>query len=71
MIADSGKHIFEAVFVYQLDHFAVTDTTAPSIKPKKNGVRVIPARENIRDDAYGMFALGCGRPANLINGLMA
>jgi len=45
MIADSGKHIFEAVFVYQLDHFAVIDTTAPSIKPKKNGVRVIPARE--------------------------
>ena len=33
MIADSDRHTFDAVLVYQLDRFAETVTTAPSIRP--------------------------------------
>ena len=55
MIADSDKHTFGAVFVYQLDRFARNryDSAINKAKLKKNGVRVISARENISDDANG------------------
>lgn len=32
MIADSDKHTFDAVLVYQLDRFAATVMTVPSIR---------------------------------------
>lgn len=53
MIADSDKHTFEGVLVYQLDRFARNryDSAINKAKLKKNGVRVISARENISDDA--------------------
>ncbi len=60
MIADSDKHIFEAVLVYQLDRFARNryDSAMNKAKLKKNGVRVISARENISDDASGILIEG-------------
>lgn len=43
MIADSDKHTFEAVFVYQLDRFARNryDSAMNKAKLKKNGVHEI------------------------------
>ena len=60
MIADSDKHTFEGVLVYQLDHFARNryDSAINKAKLKKNGVRVISARENISDDASGILVEG-------------
>ncbi|WP_277668546.1 recombinase family protein [Caproiciproducens galactitolivorans] len=60
MIADSDKHTFEAVLVYQLDRFARNryDSAINKQKLKKNGVRVISARENISDDASGILVEG-------------
>lgn len=60
MIADSDKHIFEDVLVYQLDRFARNryDSAINKAKLKKNGVRVISARENISDDASGILVEG-------------
>jgi DNA invertase Pin-like site-specific DNA recombinase len=60
MIADSDKHAFEAVLVYQLDRFARNryDSVINKAKLKKNGVRVISARENITDDASGILVEG-------------
>ena len=60
MIADSDKHIFEGVLVYQLDRFARNryDSAINKAKLKKNGVRVISARENISDDASGILVEG-------------
>lgn len=61
MIADSDKHTFEAaVLVYQLDRFARNryDSAINKVKLKKNGVRVISARENISDDASGILVEG-------------
>lgn len=60
MIADSDKHTFEAVLVYQLDRFARNryDSAINKAKLKKNGVRVISARENISDDASGILVEG-------------
>ena len=57
MIADSDKHTFEGVLVYQLDRFARNryDSAINKAKLKKNGVRVISARENISDDASGIL----------------
>ena len=56
MIADSDKHTFEGVLMYPLDRFA--DSAINKAKLKKNGVRVISARENINDDASGILAEG-------------
>ena len=58
MIADSDKHTFEGVLVYQLDRFAHNryDSAINKAKLKKNGVRVISARENISDDASGILS---------------
>nr|WP_307757125.1 recombinase family protein [uncultured Christensenella sp.] len=60
MIADSDKHTFEAVLVYQLDRFARNryDSAINKAKLKKNGIRVISARENISDDASGILVEG-------------
>lgn len=60
MIADSDKHAFEAVLVYQLDRFARNryDSAINKAKLKKNSVRVISARENISEDASGILVEG-------------
>lgn len=57
MIKDSEKKQFQGVLVYQLDRFA-RDRYASAIyktKLKKNGVRVLSARENISTDASGIL----------------
>ena len=60
MIADSDKRAFEAVLVYQLDRFARNryDSAINKAKLKKNGVRVLSARENISEDASGILIEG-------------
>ena len=60
MISDSEKHIFEGVLVYQLDRFARNryDSAINKAKLKKNGVRVMSAKENISDDASGILIEG-------------
>lgn len=60
MISDSDRHTFDAVLVYQLDRFARNryDSAINKAKLKKNGVRVISARENISDDASGILIEG-------------
>ena len=60
MISDSNRHFFEAVLVYQLDRFARNryDSATNKSKLKKNGVRVISARENISDDPSGILVEG-------------
>ena len=57
MISDSDKHIFEGVLVYQLDRFARNryDSAINKAKLKKNGVRVLSARENISYDASSIL----------------
>ena len=60
MIADSEKHTFSGVLVYQLDRFARNryDSAINKAKLKKNGVRVLSAKENIADDASGILVEG-------------
>ncbi len=60
MITDSEKHTFEGVLVYQLDRFARNryDSAIYKAKLKKNGVRVLSAKENISDDASGILIEG-------------
>ena len=60
MISDSDRHIFEGVLVYQLDRFARNryDSAINKAKLKKNGVRVLSAKENIADDASGILVEG-------------
>src|SRR5574344_1038870 len=57
MIEDSKKKQFEYVLVYQLDRFARNryDSATYKNKLKKNGVRVLSAKENITDDASGIL----------------
>ncbi len=57
MIEDSKKREFEYVLVYQLDRFARNryDSANYKMKLKKNGIRVLSARENISDDASGIL----------------
>jgi DNA invertase Pin-like site-specific DNA recombinase len=57
MVADSAKRQFQYVLVYQLDRFARNryDSATYKNKLKKNGVRVISAREVIADDASGVL----------------
>jgi len=57
MIEDSKKKNFEYVLVYQLDRFARNryDSANYKAKLKKNGVRVLSAKENITDDASGIL----------------
>ena len=60
MIVDSNKHTFDGVLVYQLDRFARNryDSAVNKSILKKNGVRVLSARENITDDASGILVEG-------------
>ena len=60
MIEDSKKKGFQFVLVYQLDRFARNryDSATYKAKLKKNGVRVLSARENITDDASGILIEG-------------
>lgn len=57
MIADSAKRQFTGVLVYQLDRFTRNryDSATYKAKLKKNGIRVLSARENISDDASGVL----------------
>lgn len=57
MVADSSKKFFQAVLVYQLDRFARNryDSAIYKARLKKNGVRVLSAKENITDDASGVL----------------
>ena len=60
MIEDSERHAFQGVLVYQLDRFARNryDSAINKAKLKKNGVRVLSAKENITDDASGVLIEG-------------
>jgi DNA invertase Pin-like site-specific DNA recombinase len=60
MIEDSSKKRFQYILVYQLDRFARNryDSATYKAKLKKNGVRVLSARENISDDASGILMEG-------------
>lgn len=60
MIQDSEKKTFQFVLVYQLDRFARNryDSAIHKAKLKKNGVRVLSAKENITDDASGILIEG-------------
>lgn len=60
MINDSNSKHFEGVLVYQLDRFARNryDSAIYKALLKKNGIRVLSARENITDDASGILVEG-------------
>ena len=60
MIADSDKHTFDGILVYQLDRIARNRyySAIYKAKLKKNGVRVLSAKENITDDALGILIEG-------------
>lgn len=60
MICDSDRRTFTGVLVYQLDRFARNryDSAINKAKLKKNGVRVLSAKENITDDASGILIEG-------------
>ncbi len=60
MIEDSKKKSFEFVLVYQLDRFARNryDSANYKAKLKRNGIRVLSAKENISDDASGILVEG-------------
>lgn len=57
MINDSNKKSFQGILVYQLDRFARNRYDSATYKHalKKNGVRVLSAKENISDDASGIL----------------
>ena len=60
MIDDSKKKTFDYVLVYQLDRFARNryDSANYKAKLKKNGVRVLSAKENISEDSSGILIEG-------------
>ncbi len=60
MIYDSEKHTFQGVLVYQLDRFARNryDSAIYKARLKKNGIRVLSAKENITEDASGILVEG-------------
>lgn len=57
MIADSANKLFDFVLVYQLDRFSRSRDDSVIYKTilRKNGVRVISAKENITDDPAGVL----------------
>lgn len=61
MIEDSSKGKFTKIIVYQLDRFARNryDSANYKNKLKKNGVKVLSAKENISDDASRNFNRKC------------
>ena len=56
MIRDSAKKEFDFVIVYQLDRFSRSryDSAVYKAKLKKNGVKVLSAKENISDEPTGI-----------------
>ncbi len=60
MVLESSNGNFDAVIVYQLDRFARNryDSAVNKAILKKNGVRVVSARENITEDASGILVEG-------------
>ena len=60
MIEDSKRKGFQYILVYQLDRFARNryDSATYKAKLKRNGVRVLSAKENITDDASGILIEG-------------
>ena len=60
MIKDSYKHAFDCIIVWKLDRFARNryDSANYKVKLKKNGVRVLSAKENISEDASGILIEG-------------
>ena len=60
MIDDSKRKGFDFVLVYQLDRFARNryDSATYKARLKKNGVRVLSAKENITEDASGILIEG-------------
>lgn len=60
MIEDSSKGKFDRIIVYQLDRFARNryDSANYKAKLKRNGVKVVSARENISEDASGIVMEG-------------
>lgn len=57
MIKDSAKGLFDVVMVWKLDRFARNHYDSAHYKAalKKNGVRVISAKENIADGPKGII----------------
>ena len=57
MIKDSAKHLFDVVIVWKLDRFARNryDSARYKTALKRNGVRVISAKENISDRPEGIL----------------
>ena len=57
MIEDSNKKLFQGIVVYQLDRFSRSreDSAHYKHKLKKNGVKVLSAREHISEDASGIL----------------
>ena len=57
MVSDSAKRQFQGIVVYQLDRFARNRLDSVTYKAilRKNGVKVLSARENIADDASGIL----------------
>lgn len=57
MIRDSEKRAFEGIVVYKLDRFSRNryDSATYKAKLKKNGVRVISATEDIKDNPEGIL----------------
>lgn len=60
MISDSKTKNFEIVLVYQFDRFARSRQDSAIYKAvlKKNGVRVVSAKENITEDPAGILVEG-------------
>ncbi len=57
MIKDSGKHIFDLIIVWKLDRFARNRYDSAYYKNalKKNGVKVVSAKESISEGAEGII----------------
>lgn len=67
MIADSANKTFDAVLVYQLDRFSRNRYDSAIYKTilKKNGVKVLSAKENITDDPARSFIRKCNRTESM------
>lgn len=63
MIRDSYKGLFDLVIVWKLDRFARNRYDSAHYKTilKKNGVKVISARESIAEGSEGAAGIGIGR----------
>ena len=57
MVADSAKKQFQYIIVYTLDRFSRNryDSATYKMKLKKNGVKVLSAKENITDEPIGII----------------